>query len=57
MMASARTTGIAANAATACVALFWAGMLAGVSFLATPVKFEAASLSLPVALEVGTRLQ
>lgn len=50
MMASGRT---APNAATACVALFWAGMLAGVSLLATPVKFEAASLSLPVALEVG----
>lgn len=35
------------------VAVFWAGMLAGVSFLATPVKFQAGSLSLPVALEVG----
>lgn len=35
------------------VALFWVGMLAGVSFLATPVKFQAVSLSLPVALEVG----
>ncbi|GAA4135142.1 hypothetical protein ACFFTN_12620 [Aminobacter aganoensis] len=34
-------------------ATFWAGMLAGVSFLATPVKFQAASLSLPVALDVG----
>jgi hypothetical protein len=34
-------------------ALLWAGMLTGVSFLATPVKFQAVSLSLPVALEVG----
>ena len=41
------------GAITVFVSLFWAGMLAGVSFLATPVKFEAASLDLPVALEVG----
>jgi hypothetical protein len=33
--------------------LLWLGMLLGVSFLATPVKFLAPSLSLPVALEVG----
>lgn len=39
--------------ATVFSALIWVGMLAGVSFLATPVKFQAASLSLPVALEVG----
>lgn len=31
----------------------WLGMLIGVSFIATPVKFQAAGLSLPVALEVG----
>ena len=35
------------------VLLFWAGLLFGVSFLATPVKFQAPSLSLPVALDVG----
>ena len=35
------------------VALVWAGMVIGVSALATPVKFQAPSLSLPVALEVG----
>ena len=29
------------------------GLLIGVSFLATPVKFRAASLDLPVALDVG----
>lgn len=40
-------------AAAAVVAMFWAGVLVGVSFLATPVKFQATSLSLPVALEVG----
>lgn len=35
------------------VAIIWLGMLLGVSFIATPVKFEAPSLSLPVALEIG----
>ena len=34
-----------ANSLLALVATFWAGMLAGVSFLATPVKFQATSLS------------
>ena len=33
--------------------LLWAGVLFGVAFLATPAKFSAPSLSLPVALEVG----
>lgn len=42
-----------AHAAAAFVALFWLGMLVGVSFLATPVKFQAPSLDLPVALDVG----
>lgn len=31
----------------------WAGLLVGVSFLATPVKFLTPSLTLPVALDVG----
>ncbi len=35
------------------LALVWAGMVLGVSFLATPAKFLAPSLSLPVALDVG----
>ncbi len=35
------------------LALLWIGLLVGVSFLATPVKFMAPSLSLPVALDVG----
>ena len=39
--------------ALAVVALVWTGLLLGVSFLATPVKFLAPSLSLPVALDVG----
>lgn len=37
----------------AVVVLVWTGLLLGVSFLATPVKFLAPSLSLPVALDVG----
>lgn len=37
----------------AVTALVWAGMVIGVSGLATPIKFTAPSLSLPVALEVG----
>jgi hypothetical protein len=35
------------------VATLWAGLLTGVSFIATPAKFMAPSLSLPVALDVG----
>lgn len=31
----------------------WTGLLAGVSFVATPAKFLAPSLSLPQALDVG----
>lgn len=41
------------NAAMAAVSILWAGMLLGVSFLATPVKFQAPSLNLATALEVG----
>ena len=39
--------------AAAVIALIWLGMLIGVSFLATPVKFVVHDLSLPVALQVG----
>lgn len=35
------------------LAWVWMGIVIGVSFLATPVKFTAASLSRPVALDVG----
>ena len=35
------------------LALVWAGMVLGVSFLATPAKFLAPSLPHPVALDVG----
>jgi hypothetical protein len=35
------------------VAILWLGLLLGVSFLATAVKFQAPSLDLPTALDVG----
>ncbi len=35
------------------VAYVWLGLVVGVSFIATPVKFRAESLTLPVALDVG----
>lgn len=35
------------------VALVWVGLLLGVSFIATPAKFLAPSLTVPVALDVG----
>lgn len=33
--------------------LIWSGAIIGVSFVATPVKFRAPNLTLPVAIEVG----
>jgi hypothetical protein len=33
--------------------VFWAGLLIGVCFIATPAKFLAPSLARPVALDVG----
>ena len=33
--------------------LLWAGIVLGVSFMATPLKFQAPSLTLPVAMEVA----
>ncbi len=41
------------DSSVAFLAIAWMGLLIGVSFLATPVKFQASSLELPVALEVG----
>jgi hypothetical protein len=35
------------------IALIWLGIVIGVSFIATPLKFAAPSLDLPTALEVG----
>ncbi|MEM8925144.1 MAG: DUF4149 domain-containing protein [Actinomycetota bacterium] len=37
----------------ASLAFVWLGLVLGVSFLATPVKFRAPSLTRPVALDVG----
>lgn len=48
-----RTNAPLPSALVAFVSIAWLGMVAGVSFLATPVKFQATSLDLPVALEVG----
>lgn len=33
--------------------ILWAGAIIGISFIATPVKFRAPSLTVPVGLEVG----
>lgn len=33
--------------------ILWAGLVLGVSFIATPVKFMAPHLTMPVALEIG----
>ena len=41
------------TAAVLIIAAIWLGMLLGVSFLATPAKFLAPTLPLPVALDVG----
>ena len=35
------------------LAYVWLGLVLGVSFLATPIKFRAKSLTRPVALDVG----
>ncbi|MDQ2891994.1 MAG: hypothetical protein M3R64_02735 [Pseudomonadota bacterium] len=35
------------------IATVWAGTIVGVSFIATPAKFRAASLTIPIALDVG----
>lgn len=33
--------------------ILWAGAIIGVSFISTPVKFQAPSLSMPTGLEIG----
>ena len=48
-----RAAGVFGEAFFAFLTTFWFGLLLGVSFLATPVKFRAPSLELPVALDVG----
>lgn len=39
--------------AIAVVCLVWAGMVLGISFLETPVKFTAPSVTLPIGLDIG----
>ena len=33
--------------------LVWLGMILGVSFVATPLKFQAPSVTLPIGLDIG----
>jgi hypothetical protein len=42
-----------ARCALGALIMLWAGILVGVSFLAAPAKFNAATLTLPVAMDVG----
>ena len=42
-----------ARCALGALIMLWAGVLIGVSFLAAPAKFNAATLTLPVAMDVG----
>lgn len=42
-----------AHCALGALIMLWAGILIGVSFLAAPAKFNAATLTLPVAMDVG----
>ena len=46
------TDGLAAKLLVV-ICLIWCGMVLGISFLATPVKFHAPSLSLAVGVDVG----
>lgn len=45
--------GRCATMALLALVMLWIGTLVGVSFLATPAKFLAPSLTLPVALDIG----
>lgn len=53
-MAQANTSQGWIAGAGARICLLWAGVSLGVAFLATPAKFLAPTLSLPVALDVGS---
>ena len=52
-MAGSKPRSESMSQALGALILLWAGVLIGVSFLAAPAKFAAASLTLPVAMEVG----
>ena len=42
-----------ARCALGALIMLWAGVVIGVSFLAAPAKFNAPTLTLPVAMDVG----
>jgi hypothetical protein len=44
---------VVARCALGALIMLWAGILIGVSLLAAPAKFNAATLTLPVAMDVG----
>ncbi|WP_211824966.1 hypothetical protein [Kistimonas asteriae] len=52
MKVSGITPGLAAKLLVV-ICLLWCGMVLGISFLATPVKFHAPTLSLAVGVDVG----
>ena len=39
-----------------CMSLIWLGMILGISFLETPVKFKAPSVTLEIGLDVGRQV-
>jgi hypothetical protein len=52
-MASSERRRALARCGLGALIMLWAGVLIGVSFLAAPAKFNAATLTLPVAMDVG----
>ena len=46
-------TNLVTKRLTYIIPLLWAGMIIGVSLIATPIKFQAPLLDLPTALDVG----
>lgn len=42
-----------AHAVLPAIYLIWAGLILGISFIATPVKFQSPQLTMPMALDVG----
>ena len=39
-----------------CISLIWLGMILGISFLETPVKFKAPSVTLEIGLDAGRQV-
>lgn len=44
------------NRLLVCISLIWLGMILGISFLETPVKFKAPSVTLEIGLDVGRQV-